>query len=157
MNPPEVDAVDRKILALLAHDGRMSFTDLGRATGLSTSAVHQRVKRLEQRGLILGYGATVNHVEVGLPLTAFVSIRPLDPAAPDDCPERVKAIPEIESCWSVAGDESYILKVRTVTPTGLEELLARIRAAANVSTRTTIVLSTYYENRPVEVDGPAAP
>ena len=56
---------------------------------------------------------------------------------------------EIESCWSVAGDESYILKVRVATPSALEDLLARIRAAANVSSRTTIVLTTPYENRPV--------
>ncbi len=86
---PVVESTDRKILQLLSGDGRMSFTDLGKATGLSTSAVHQRVKRLEQRGLITGYGATVNHAELGLPLTAFVSIRPIDPrsrtTAPSAC------------------------------------------------------------------------
>ena len=71
-----VEKTDRKILALLAADGRMSFTDLGKATGLSTSAVHQRVKRLEQRGMIRGYVATVDHEQLGLPLTAFVSITP---------------------------------------------------------------------------------
>jgi Lrp/AsnC family leucine-responsive transcriptional regulator len=144
-----LETTDRRILELLAVDGRMSYTDLGKQTGLSTSAVHQRVKRLEQRGLITGYGATVNHQGIGLPLTAFISITPIDPAQADDYPERVRGIPEIESCWSVAGDESYILKVRVPTPATLEDLLARIRAAANVSTRTTIVLSTPYENRPV--------
>ena len=143
-----LEATDRQILQLLASDGRMSFTDLGKATGLSTSAVHQRVKRLEQRGLILGYGATVNHDEIGLPLTAFISIRPIDPSPPDDSPARLEEVPEIESCWSVAGEESYI-PVRRARPHDLEDLLARNRAAANVSTRTTIVLSTYYENRPV--------
>ncbi|WP_437440566.1 Lrp/AsnC family transcriptional regulator [Nocardioides eburneus] len=149
MSTSEIEATDRKILHLLAADGRMSYTDLGKATGLSTSAVHQRVKRLEQRGLIQGYGAALNHAELGLPLTAFVAIRPMDPSQPDDCPERVSGFTEIESCWSVAGDDSYILKVRTATPAALEELLAQIRSAANVSTRTTIALSTYYENRPV--------
>lgn len=148
-NGPAVESTDRQILELLAKDGRMSYTDLGRATGLSTSAVHQRVKRLEQRGLILGYGATVNYAEIGLPLTAFIAIRPIDPSAPDDCPERLVDMPEIESCWSVAGAESYVLKVRTTSPAEMETLLARIRSAANVSTRTTMVLSTYYENRPV--------
>ena len=127
----------------------MSFTDLGKATGLSTSAVHQRVKRLEQRRLILGYGATINHDEIGLPLTAFISIRPIDPSQPDDSPDRLSAVPEIESCWSVAGEESYILKVRVAKPSDIEDLLARVRAIANVATRTVIVLSTYYENRPV--------
>jgi Lrp/AsnC family leucine-responsive transcriptional regulator len=144
-----VEDLDQQILTLLAEDGRMSYTDLGKATGLSTSAVHQRVKRLEQRGLIKGYGATIDYEQVGKPLTAFISIRPMDPAQPDDAPERLSSIREIESCWSVAGDESYILKVRVSTPTDIEDLLARVRAAANVSTRTTIVLSTPYENRPV--------
>ncbi|WP_309650684.1 Lrp/AsnC family transcriptional regulator [Nocardioides sp.] len=153
----ELETTDRKILELLARDGRMSFTDLGKATGLSTSAVHQRVKRLEQRGLILGYGATINHDEIGLPLTAFISIRPIDPSQPDDSPERLRDIPEIESCWSVAGEESYILKIRVPTPAHLENLLARVRAAANVSTRTTIVLSTPYEGRPVLSVSPRPP
>lgn len=144
-----MEDLDRRILTLLAADGRMSFTDLGKATGLSTSAVHQRVKRLEQRGLIVGYGAFIDYDQVGLPLTAFISIRPIDPSEPDDSPDRLRGIAEIESCWSVAGDESYILKVRVAAPTDLEELLARVRAAANVSTRTTIVLSTPYESRPV--------
>ncbi|HWJ83560.1 MAG TPA: Lrp/AsnC family transcriptional regulator [Nocardioides sp.] len=148
-SPGGVESTDRQILELLAKDGRMSYTDLGKATGLSTSAVHQRVKRLEQRGLILGYGATVNHAEIGLPLTAFIAIRPIDPSQPDDAPGRLEGMPEIESCWSVAGEESYVIKVRTTSPAELEDLLARIRIAANVSTRTTIVLSTYYENRPV--------
>jgi Lrp/AsnC family leucine-responsive transcriptional regulator len=144
-----VEDTDRTIVSLLASDGRMSFTDLGKATGLSTSAVHQRVKRLEKRGLIIGYGAAINHEELGLTLTAFVSVTPIDPSQPDDYPDRLSDIREIESCWSVAGDESYILKVRVATPSALEDLLARIRAVANVATRTTIVLSTPYENRPV--------
>ena len=149
MTPSDLEPTDRKILELLAVDGRMSFTDLGKATGLSTSAVHQRVKRLEQRGLITGYGATVDHDRLGRPLTAFISITPIDPSQPDDYPERLVGIEEIESCWSVAGEESYILKIRVATPLALEELLARIRGVASVSTRTTIVLSTPYENRPI--------
>ncbi|HET9501682.1 MAG TPA: Lrp/AsnC family transcriptional regulator [Marmoricola sp.] len=144
-----MEKIDRQIVQLLADDGRMSYTDLGRATGLSTSAVHQRVKRLEQRGVILGYGATINHVEAGKPLTAFISITPFDPSEPDDYPDRLRGLPEIESCWSVAGEESYILKVRVGVPGDLEDLLSRIRTVANVSTRTTIVLSTPYENRPI--------
>lgn len=149
MSSPQVEAKDRKILSLLAVDGRMSYTDLGKATELSTSAVHQRVKRLEQRGLIRGYGATIDHEQLGRPLTAFISVTPIDASQPDDYPERLQDIEEIESCWSVAGVESYILKIRVGTPGDLEELLSRIRSAANVSTRTTIVLSTPYENRPM--------
>lgn len=149
---PVVEETDRLILTLLATDGRMSYTDLGKAAALSTSAVHQRVKRLESRGLIKGYGATIDHEQTGLPLTAFISITPIDSSQPDDYPDRLAPIGEIESCWSVAGDESYILKVRVATPSGLEELLARVRSVANVSTRTTIVLSTPYENRTLTGD-----
>lgn len=147
----DVGDTDRAILRLLAADGRMSYTDLGRETGLSTSAVHQRVRRLEQRGVIRGYAAVVDADAVGLPLMAFISIRPIDPSAPDDAPDRLRDLAEIEACHSVAGDESYILKVRVPSPAHLETLLARIRAAANVSTRTTIVLSTPYEARPPSV------
>jgi Lrp/AsnC family leucine-responsive transcriptional regulator len=143
-----VEDTDREIVRLLTRDGRMSYTDLARTTGLSTSAVHQRVRRLEQRGVITGYNAVVSSDAVGLPLMAFISVTPLDPSAPDDAPERLADLPEIEACHSVAGEESYILKVRVATPGALEDLLARIRSDANVSTRTTVVLSTPYENRP---------
>ncbi len=142
-----MEDIDRQIVGLLAEDGRMSFTDLARETGLSVSAVHQRVRRLQKRGVIRGYSAVLDHEAVGLPLTAFISIKPIDPAAPDDAPEKLAHLREIEACHSVAGDESYILKVRVASPFALEELLQQIRAAANVSTRTTVVLSTPYEGR----------
>lgn len=143
-----VEELDRQIVELLMADGRMSYTDLGKATGLSTSAVHQRVRRLEQRGVIRGYAAIVDAEAVGLSLTAFISVKPFDPSAPDDIPERLAEVPEIEACHSVAGDENYILKVRVSTPSELEHLLARLRTLAGVSTRTTVVLSTPYESRP---------
>ena len=143
-----MEDLDRQILRLLAAEGRMSYTDLGKATGLSTSAVHQRVRRLEQRGVISGYAARVDTEAAGLQITAFVSIKPLDVSAPDDAPDRLAGLPEIEACHSVAGDESYILKVRVATPADLETLLAAIRAKAGVATRTTVVLSTPYEGRP---------
>lgn len=142
---------------LLAEDGRMSFTELARETGLSVSAVHQRVRRLEKRGVLRGYAAIIDYDAIGLPLTAFVSIKPIDPAAPDDAPDRLSHLTAIEACHSVAGDESYILKVRVASPVGLEELLQQIRALANVSTRTTVVLSTPYEHRAPDVKGTAGP
>jgi Lrp/AsnC family leucine-responsive transcriptional regulator len=143
-----VEDIDRQIVGLLAGDGRMSFTDLARETGLSVSAVHQRVRRLQKRGVVKGYTAVLDHEAIGLPLTAFVSIKPIDPSAPDDASEKLAHLDEIEACHSVAGEESYILKVRVTSPFALEELLQQIRAAANVSTRTTVVLSTPYEGRP---------
>ena len=139
--------VDRVLLAALARDGRASYTDLAERVRLSVSAVHQRVRRLEQRGVILGYTARLDGEQIGLPLTALISLTPNDPGAPDDYPQRIQHIKEIESCYSVAGDESYILLVRVQSPLALEDLLRRIREAAKVSTRTTVVLSTPFEGR----------
>lgn len=145
----EMQRVDLDLLTALIRDGRMSLTDLADQVGLSVSAVHQRVRRLEKRGLITGYAAQVRPDLLGLPLTAFVSITPTDHSAPDDAPERLAHLDAIEACHSVAGEESYILKVRVATPEALELLLQEIRAAAAVSTRTTVVLSTPYEQRPL--------
>ncbi len=144
----ELDDLDRRLLQLLVQDGRRSYTDLARDTGLSTSAVHQRVRRLEQRGVISGYTARFDPVAAGLPLTAFISVTPIDPAAPDDAPERLQHLRAVEACHSVAGTESWILKVRVGGPGELEALLQDIRSAAGVQTRTTVVLSTPWEDRP---------
>jgi Lrp/AsnC family transcriptional regulator, leucine-responsive regulatory protein len=146
-----VEDLDRQIITLLSRDGRMSYTDLGKATGLSTSAVHQRVRRLEQRGVIKGYAALVDAEAIGLPLTAFISVKPLEASAPDDTAERLADLSEIEACHSVAGEENYILKVRVASPADLEMLIGVIRAKAGVSTRTTVVLSTPFESRPPAV------
>jgi Lrp/AsnC family transcriptional regulator, leucine-responsive regulatory protein len=143
----ELEPIDQAIARELSADGRCSFTDLAERVGLSVSAVHQRVRRLEQRGVIRGYTAQLDAEVIGLPLTAFISLTPIDPAAPDDYPQRISKIREIEACYSVAGDESYILLVRVASPAALEDLLRRIREAAKVSTRTTVVLSTPYEGR----------
>jgi Lrp/AsnC family leucine-responsive transcriptional regulator len=146
-----LEPTDRAILRELASDGRCSFTDLAERVGLSVSAVHQRVRRLEQRGVVRGYAARLDGERIGLPLTAFVSLTPIDPAVPDDYPQRIEHLPQIEACYSVAGEESYILRVRVASPAGLEELLRQIRESAHVSTRTTVVLSTPYEDRPPAV------
>jgi Lrp/AsnC family transcriptional regulator, leucine-responsive regulatory protein len=140
--------VDRQLLAALARDGRASYTELAEKVGLSVSAVHQRVRRLEQRGLITGYAAHVDAKAIGLALTAFVSITPIEAAQHDDAPARLAHLSAIQECHSVAGVESYLLKVRVASPDALEALLAEIRRAANVTTRTTVVLYTAYEDRP---------
>lgn len=143
-----IETLDRHILSLLARDGRMSYTDIGKATGLSTSAAQQRVRRLEQRGVIQGYAARIVPEAVGLMLTAFVAVRPFEASQPDDTPQRLEGFPEVVSCYSVAGDASYLLKVQVAAAQQLEELLTRIRTKGGVSTTTTIVLSVPYQDRP---------
>ncbi len=142
-----MEQLDQRILALLARDGRMSYTDIGKETGLSTSAAQQRVRRLEQRGVITGYRALLNADALGLTVTAFVAIKPFDPSAADDAPERLAPLPEIVACYSTAGEASYLLKVQVPTMLDLESLLARIRSVAGVSTHTTTVLSVPFEDR----------
>jgi Lrp/AsnC family leucine-responsive transcriptional regulator len=142
------DEIDRALLQALLSDGRATLSTLATASGLSVSAAQARVRRLEARGVITGYAARVDPDALGLPLAAFVAITPLDPAQPDDAPERLAAIPAIEACHSVAGEESYLLLVRVANPVDLEALLLQIRTTANVRTRTTVVLQTYYERRP---------
>lgn len=149
-----MEQIDRAIVAALSADGRLSYTDLAERVGLSVSAVHQRVRRLEQRGVIRGYAAVVDYEALGLSLMAFVAIRPVDPAAPDDAPQRLAHLSEIESCYSVAGDDFYLLKVRVASPVALERLLQKIRSIAGVTHRTTIVLSTPYEGRPASAAEP---
>lgn len=148
MGTTPLEPTDAAIVAVLAEDGRCSFTDLAERVGLSVSTVHQRVRRLEQRGVLQGYTARLDRAQLGLPLTALVSLTPFDPSAPDDYPQRIAHLPEIESCYSVAGEASYLLVVRVASPVALEDLLRQIRESAGVATRTTVVLSIPFEGRP---------
>ena len=146
------DAVDHALLAEISRDGRATLAHLSEKVGLSTSAVQSRLKRLESRGVITGYQATLDPEQVGVPMSAFIEITPLDPAQPDNSPELLEHLPAIEACHSIAGDAAYMLFVRVETPRALEQLVRDIRIAANVRTRTTVVLQTFYERRPLVVD-----
>lgn len=143
------DAIDTGIVREVSANARATLADLSAAVGLSVSAVQTRLRRLEARGVITGYRAIIDPAAVGKPLSAFIEITPLDPAQPDNAPELLEHLREIEACHSVAGTASYILFVRVTSPRHLESLLSDIRAAAAVSTQTTVVLQTYYENRPI--------
>ena len=145
-----MEALDTQILALLATDGRMSYTDIGKATGLSTSAAQQRVRRLEQRGVITGYRADINPESLGKLLMALVSVRSRDAADEDALPARLAELPAIESCYSVAGQAGYVLKVFVESPGELEHLLRDIRQCApSCSTETQLVLSVPFQGRPL--------
>ncbi|AXA97051.1 Lrp/AsnC family transcriptional regulator [Microbacterium laevaniformans] len=143
------DDVDRRIVAEVSRDGRMTLADLSAAVGLSVSAVQARLKRLESREVITGYRALVDADAAGRPLAAFIEITPLDPAQPDNAPELLEHLDAIEACHSIAGDASYMLFARVASPRALEELVRDIRLAASVRTRTTVVLQTFYEHRPI--------
>ncbi|MGB3483021.1 MAG: Lrp/AsnC family transcriptional regulator [Mycobacterium sp.] len=142
-----LDDIDRTLVRELVADGRATLAHLAGTAGLSVSAVQARVRRLESRGVVTGYTARINPEAVGHMLSAFVAISPLDPSQPDDAPTRLEHISAIESCHSVAGEDSYVLLVRVGSARALEDLLQQIRTAANVRTRSTIILQTFYDGR----------
>jgi Lrp/AsnC family transcriptional regulator, leucine-responsive regulatory protein len=144
-----LDDRDLDIIAALQRDARATYADVAAGVGMSASAVHDRVRKLEQIGAIRGYKAVVDPAAIGLFVTALISAAPLDPTQPDDLPERVGEFPEVEDCYSVAGEMNYVLKVRTKTTTDLEDLIRRLREKAGVATRTTIALSIPFEGRPM--------
>jgi Lrp/AsnC family leucine-responsive transcriptional regulator len=141
-----MDAKDRTILGLLEGHGRLGYGEIGAVVGLAASSVHDRVRKLERGGLIRGYRADIDFSAAGLPITAIVSLA-LSPASPPDIPAKIAEFPLVQSCYSVAGDNSYALFVRAPSTTDLEELLDGLRAKLEVTTRATIVLSTPFENR----------
>jgi len=145
--PVQLDAIDRILARALVADGRATLAQLAASAGLSVSAVQSRVRRLEARGVVRGFAARVNPEAVGNMLSAFVAITPLDPSQPDDAPARLEHIPAIEACHSVAGEESYVQLVRAESARALEGVLQQIRSAANVRTRSTIILQTFFEGR----------
>ncbi|MEX2102254.1 MAG: Lrp/AsnC family transcriptional regulator [Actinomycetota bacterium] len=145
-----MDERDLDIIAALQDDARATYADIARRVGLSPSSVHDRVRKLEQGGVIRAYRAIVDPEAVGLFVTALIAVSPLDAGQPDDLPQRVEEFREIEDCLSVAGESNYVLKVRTRTTEGLEELIRRLREKAGVHTRTTVVLSTPFEDRPLQ-------
>jgi Lrp/AsnC family leucine-responsive transcriptional regulator len=144
-----LDERDLAIIAALQRDARATYVDVAASVGMSASAVYERVRKLEHGGVIRGYRAVVDPEALGLFVTALIAATPLDPRQPDDLPDRVGEFPEVEDCFSVAGEASYILKVRTKTTGDLEDLIRRLREKAGVATRTTIALSIPFEGRPL--------
>ncbi len=146
-----LDERDLEIVTALREDARATYADIAARVGLSASSVHERVRKLEANGVITAYRAVVDPEAMGLFVTALIAVTPLDPQQPDDLPDRLLDLPEVEDCLSVAGEANYILKVRTRSTNHLEELIRRLREKAGVSTRTTIVLSIPFEGRPVSL------
>lgn len=140
------DAVDQQILAILRENGRASHATIAKAVGLSAPAVGERIRKLELTGVILGYRAVLNPTALGLPICAFVAIipQPRNPAA--NLVESLMALPEIEELHAVAGNYSYIAKVRVASTQELDVFLDRLWMLKGVErTQTTMVLRTSVE------------
>ncbi|HEU5472004.1 MAG TPA: Lrp/AsnC family transcriptional regulator [Actinophytocola sp.] len=144
-----MDSVDRRIIDALRRNGRATYADLGRQVGLSASAVHERVGKLEATGVITGYHAVVDPHAVGLGVTALIGITLSDTADEEAVAAELGGLSEVESCYAVAGDDAFVVKVRVATVDELEHTLGRLRRIVGVArTRTTVVLSTRFEGRP---------
>jgi Lrp/AsnC family leucine-responsive transcriptional regulator len=141
MNPP-IDFIDRQILKALLSKGRSTFAELAAQVGLTAPTVHDRVKKLERTGIIEGYSAKVNPSTLGYEICAFVSITTTASIPSREYETRLSEISEIQECFSVAGEETYMARVITRNPRSLESLLQRIKALpGTLRTRATVVLS----------------
>lgn len=142
-----LDKLDLKLLVLLQQDGRMSWTQLGQALGLTPPAAADRAGRLEKKGVITGYSARIQPAAVGLHLTAFIDVTLEHPRARHAFLKKVTALKAIQECHHVAGDFDYLLKVRAHSTSDLEKLISQVlKSIPGVArTRTTIVLGTAKE------------
>lgn len=143
-----IDETDRKIIAELQRDGRCPLEQVARAVNLSRSAVHDRVRRLESKGLIRRYTVQVDWPQLGYPLTAFISLRTKVQLGSvlQQILQRSVAGAVVEECYRITGDYCLLLKVRAASTLTLQDQLDTIRAVAGVdSTHTTIALSSIKE------------
>ncbi len=144
-----VDEVDTRILAQLQENARTPLVEVAKRLGMATSSVHERVRKLEARGVIRGYQPILDAEALGFGVMAMVQLSLT--GGFDKSPsieERLAGFSEIEDCFGVAGDDDYILRVRTRTARDLEALLKRINTIPGVfRTRTNVILSTYFERR----------
>ncbi len=107
-----MDAIDRQLVAELHDNARATWAELGRLVGMSGPSVQERVRRLEERGVISGYRAEVSAEAVGLGVSALVDLYQRDEVPTEEVADQLRAIPEVEDCWYVAGDEEFVVKVR---------------------------------------------
>jgi Lrp/AsnC family transcriptional regulator, leucine-responsive regulatory protein len=141
-----LDAVDLVLLEMLQRNGRVSQHDLARAVGLSAPAVAERLRKLEERGVIVGYTAVLDPRRLGLPLTVFIAVRVSGAKPHGGFRARVEEQDEIVECHAVTGEASHLLKARVESVDGLEALLTAVQSWPGVEwTRTSMALSTLKE------------
>ena len=143
-----IDATDVQILDILQADGRAKRTDIAEAVGLSLPSVSDRMRKLEERGVVTGYHAVVDAKRLGRDVTAFVFVTSAGSEHYAAFIAGVTAMPEVLELHSVTGDGSHMLKARVRNTTALEGLLGRLQALPGVrGTRTSLVLTTLKETR----------
>jgi Lrp/AsnC family leucine-responsive transcriptional regulator len=149
---PDLDDIDRQILALMQENCRLPLAKIGEHVGLSAPSVMERVKKLEDSGVIMGYRAVLNARLLGKDITVFIGVSTGHPHAIDHFEREIEPLDDILECHHVTGSHTFIIKAKTRNTSSLEELISRIRAIEGVvRTETMVVLSTHTERIQVPV------
>jgi Lrp/AsnC family leucine-responsive transcriptional regulator len=145
-----IDQNDARLLAILQEDGRRSYADLGSDVGMAGPSAHERVKKLEARGIIRGYAAVVDPGSLGLTVLAFTWVTQAPGTIANDLTPELALIPEIEECHHITGEADYLLKIRARDMEHLGEIVRQVQTTRHVfSTETDVVFSTGFEGRPI--------
>ena len=148
----QTDEIDARIISALGADGRRSYAEVGAEVGLSTAAVHERVKKMLDKGVIRRFSISVDPERVGLNFTAFVAIRNDGGIHCRDVAPPLRAMPQVEELHSVAGEYDFLAKIRTTHARALEDVIYQIKAIEGVArTTSTVVLNTEFEDRPLDL------
>jgi len=146
----QIDDMDARILSAMSTDSRRSYADVGSEVGLSTAAVHERVRKLVERGVIRRFSLSVEPQALGLAFTAFVAIRNDGGIHCREVAPRLREMPEVQELHSVAGEYDFLAKIRTTHARALEDVLYAIKSIPGVArTTSTVVLNTEFEDRPL--------
>jgi Lrp/AsnC family leucine-responsive transcriptional regulator len=147
-----ISANDARILDVLQRDGRRAYADLGADVGMSGASAHERVKKLESRGVITGYAALVEPRALGYDVLAFTWVTQAPGTVAHDLTEAFASIPEIEECHHITGEADYLIKVRARDTRDLERVLRLVQSTPDVfQTETDVVFSSGFERRPLHV------
>jgi len=139
-----IDEIDQKILTIIQDNARLPNAEIARQVGMAPSAILERIRKLEERGLIQGYTVRLNAQALGFGLLAFVFVRTDDRVSQVNTAAKLAKIPEVQEVYHVAGEDCYLVKVRAADTEALGQLLRKGFGAIKsvISTRTTIVLET---------------
>lgn len=150
-----LDDLDYEILDRLTVNARITWAELASKLNLSAPSIADRVRKLEEKGVIIGYSAKLDYHSLGYTVTAFIAVDLLHPKYIENFLNVINAIPEVEECHHIAGEDDYLLKIRCKTTQHLDAFLTgRLKVIKGISrTRTTIVLSSTKETALNKIDG----
>jgi Lrp/AsnC family leucine-responsive transcriptional regulator len=158
ISPPELDATDLAILDLLQRNCKQALAEIGKQVGLTASSVVERIKKLEDAGVVRGYVALVDARAVGKDVTAFIGVSISHPRAFDPFEKEIESAADVLECHHVTGQHTLMVKVKTESTETLEQLIDQIRRIEGVTrTETMVVLSTHTERTRISVDPLEAP